>query len=164
MGISHMQMEGFITAGEFGTALHQLFDPASRTAFSWDRVANLAGQRVYVFKFRVPRENGTEVIERDSGRQITVAYAGHLFVDASTLAVVRIDSSFDLPASFPVRRGESVVVYQPVEIAGKSYNLPVHSETRVEDATHEYINRIDFGNYHKFTAESTIHYDGESPR
>jgi hypothetical protein len=158
-GLKHEQLFGMISAGEFGSALTEMFDPQSQTEFTWDRMAKVRGRRVYVFGFHVPAEHGATVILRNPGRQIVVAYGGQVFVDAAELNVLEIRSSLDLPPNPSMQRGESSVEYGPVEIAGKSYNLPLHSEVLVQDKEYLYVNRIDFKNYQRFVVESTIHYD-----
>lgn len=162
-GLKHLQIAGAITAGEFGSALHNLFDPRSATTFTWDKWATVAGRRVYVFKFHIAAQNGTEVIFRDTNRKILAAYSGRLFIDADTLQIVRINSELELPLNFPITMSAIEVDYKPVEIAGKYYNLPSRSEVRMKDNARLYVNQIEFRNYHKFAVESTIHYDSEAP-
>ena len=162
-GVKHLQLTGAITAGEFGSALHNLFDPHSAATFTWDKSSNLAGRRVYTFKFRVPAQNGTVVIFRDTDRKILAPYSGRLFIDAQTLQVVRITSELELPLNFPITMSTIQVDYRPVEIAGKSYNLPSRSEVRMKDNARLYVNNIDFREYHKFAVESTIHFDNAAP-
>ena len=157
-GIDHMLFAGAISAGEFGSALSHLFNPNSHTVFTWRKMENLHGRRTYVFGFHVPQQGGITVIHKDSGQQIIVPYSGQVSIDAETLAVLRIISKLDLPPGFPIQMGETTVDYRPVSIAGKSYNLPYRSEVRMKDTFHLFVNRIEFKDYQKFTAESTIHY------
>lgn len=157
-GIDHMLFQGAISAGEFGSALNQIFDPQSHAVFTWHRTENIHGRRAYVFDFHVPPEGGITVIHRDSGQRIIVPYAGQVSVDADTLAVLRITSKLDLPAGFPIQMGETTVDYRSVRIAEQSYNLPYRSEVRMKDTFHLFVNRIEFRDYQKFTVESTIHY------
>ncbi len=157
-GIDHMQFQGAISAGEFGSGLNHIFNPQAHTVFTWSRMANLHGRRAYVFGFHVPREAGIAVIYKNSGQRIVVPYAGQVAVDANTLNVMRITSKLDLPVNFPIQMGETTVEYRPVQIAGKSYNLPYRSEVRMKDAFHLFVNTIEFKNYQKFAVESTIHY------
>ena len=159
VGIGHSQLYGMISAGEFGSALHEIFAPQSHAVFTRDRMATLRGRNVYVFGFRVPAEHGATVMLRGPDMQVTVAYGGQVFVDAETMNVLRIKSTLELPANAFLRKGESNVDYEPVEIAGKSYNLPFHSKVLLQDKKYFYVNRIDFKNYQKFAVESTIHYD-----
>lgn len=163
-GQQHMLLAGAISAGEFGSALGNIFDPRSHAEFTWDRTANLGRRRVHVLKFRVPRGKGTIVIDRDTDQKILVRYSGRLFVDSETMQVVRITSQLDLPGDFPITMGETTVDYKPVALAGKTYNLPSHSEVRLKDRSRLYVNQIEFRSYHKFAVESTIHYDSEPSR
>jgi hypothetical protein len=82
-------------------------------------------------------------------------------VDAENLNVLEIRSTLDLPPDSGLQKGESRVEYGPVEIAGKTYNLPQHSEVRMQDKDNSYINSIDFKNYQKFVVQSTIHYGSQ---
>ncbi|MGC2615015.1 MAG: hypothetical protein WA354_13365 [Terracidiphilus sp.] len=160
-GQDHMQFGGAISAGEFGSALQNLFNPRALAEFSWDKVANVNGRRVYIFKFQVPSQNGTIVIHRETDQKILVASTGRLFVDGETLQVVRITSELELPTDFPIKMATVSVDYKPVAIAGKTYNLPNRSQVRMKDNSRLYVNQIEFRDYHKFAVESTIHYDSE---
>lgn len=162
-GQKHMQFAGAISAGEFGSALSNLFDPRSQAEFSWDKATSLNGRSVYVFQFHVPRQNGTIVMDRDTDQKILVASSGKLFVDSKTFEVARISSALELPVDFPIKMATIDVTYKPAEIAGKTYNLPSRSEVRMKDSAHLYVNEIQFRDYHRFVVESTIHYDSESP-
>lgn len=162
-GVQHMDIAGAISAGEFGSALHDIFDEQSHAAFTWDRVEKVHGRRAYVFGFRVPKESGMIVVYKDSGRQIMAGYKGKIYIDESSMDVVRLSMTAELPSDFPVRSSERTVDYEATTIAGKSYMLPFRSEVRMTDDKRVYVNTIQFKNYQKFAVESTIHYDsGES--
>lgn len=163
-GQKHMQFAGAISAGEFGSALRNLFDPRSHTEFSWDKATRLNGRGVDVFKFQVASQNGTIVMDRDTDQKILVASSGKLFVDSKTFEVARISSTLELPVDFPIKMATIEITYRPVEIAGKTYNLPSGSEVRMKDNKRLYINDIQFRDYHKFAVESTIHYDSDPPK
>jgi len=66
-----------------------------------------------------------------------------------------------LPASFPFDKAESVVAYSFIRIDGKNYPLPIHSEilTCQRGSSACTKNEINFQNYRKFTADSTITFD-----
>lgn len=155
----HMSLAGVVTAGEFGSLLSEVFDPTSRATFTWVHADKLHGRAVDVFRFHVPKEAGTSIFYRDTGKEIQVAYSGEVFIDAETMQVLEVQSKFDLPASFPIHVAERTVEYAPQQIAGKSYSLPSRSLVHMEDGSHSYENRIDFKNYHRFTSESTLHFD-----
>jgi hypothetical protein len=157
-GVDHLQLQGAFTAGEFGSALHDIFDPNSHTLFSWDRIEHIHGIKVYVYAFRVPQERGAVVIHRDPDRQVVVPYSGRIFVDPQTFSLLRMTSTLDLPAGFPIVHTDRTIEYKPIAIANKEYLLPSHSEVHMQDSTRWYVNEVDFMDYHKFVAESTIHY------
>jgi VWFA-related protein len=157
-GVEHAKLVGAVSTGDFGSALRSIFDPKSNTTFRWDRVTSLRGHRVSVFVYQVPIEAGAPVTDSRSKKQIVVSYDGRVFVDTATMEVLRITTHFNLPRGFSMSKAEQVVDYRPVEIAGKNYNLPFHSEVRIEEAALIYLNKIDFKAYRKFEAQSTIRY------
>lgn len=161
-GEDHMLLAGAISAGEFGSALEEVFDPRSNSAFTWDREENRHGRHEWVFNFHVPKEAGTTIVYRNSDREISVSYSGRIFIDPVTYEVLEISSRYDLPLDFPIKLVERTVEYAPREIAGKSYMLPTRSLVHLEDGTTVYDNRIDFKDYHHFASESTIHFNNDN--
>ena len=161
-GLKHLELEGAVSAGEFGSAMENLFDPRAKTIFAWNRDTTISGRRVHVLGFRVPKEYGNLVIYRRGGQQTMAPYSGRVFVDPANFQLVKIVSELELPVGFPIKMESLTVEYRPVEIAGTSFNLPYKSEVRLEDDSHLYVNTIEFRNYHKFSVQSTIHYDGNS--
>jgi len=162
-GIDHMQLTGLTTTGEFGTALHEIFDPDSRTTFSWDGIQQIGGRDVYVYAFHVPQEHGAEVVTQGPNGRITVPYSGRIFVDPQTFTVLRVGSALDLPRGFPILHSKKTIEYKQVTIAKNEYLLPSHSEVSMQDRLRSYVNEVDFKDYHKFVAETTVHYEGETP-
>ena len=161
-GLSHLDFTGALSAGEFGSALENIFEPSTDATFSWERNSSIKGRRAYVISFRVPKDHGNLVMYRRNNLQILVPYSGRVFIDADDLQVLRISSDLELPAGFPIKSAQTTVEYRPVEIAGKSFNLPYESDVRLEDGSHLYVNEIRFRKYHKFASDSTIHYDGDT--
>ena len=113
----------------------------------------------------MPRESGTEVIARDSDKQILVSISGQVYIDPATKEVLQISSKLDLPPDFPIRVAQRNIEFAPREIAGKNYSLPTRSLVHMEDGKSVYDNRIEFKDYHRFASESTIHFDnGSQPK
>jgi hypothetical protein len=162
-GVDHLRFKGAISEGEFGSLLVEIFDPTSHTAFTWGRAANVHGRHAWMYDFVVPKESGTEVIARDSDKEILVAISGKVSIDPKTKDVLEISSNLDLPPNFPIRIAQRSIEFAPREIAGKSYNLPTRSLVHMEDSKSVYDNRIDFTDYHRFASESTIHFDNANP-
>jgi hypothetical protein len=155
-GIDPMQFQGVISAGGFGTDLHNIFDPGSGTVFAWERPGALHGHRVYIYSFHVPAQHGAVLVDRNSSSQVLAPYAGRVLVDAATLGVLRIEYRIDPPFASPIRDSAISIEYQPIDIAGRSYVLPFRSKVSMQDRFRLYVNTIDFRSYHKFAVESTL--------
>ena len=155
-GLAHMQIGGAISTGEFGTVFTQVFAPESQTIFIWDRETAVRGHRVWAFKFRVPREAGAAVIDRESNTAVFAPFLGRVLIDPETFAVLEISTTLELPANFRIRNVERKISYAEQDIAGKSYDLPIHCELHMEEGNLVFDNTIDFQNYHRFSSESTI--------
>lgn len=162
-GMDHMQFQGAISEGEFGSMLVEVFDPRSHTTFKWSHVAHQHGRFAWVYDFHVPSESGTSVVTQDSDKVLVVSLSGQVFIDPETKNVLEISSKLDLPINFPIRLAQRSIEFAMQQIAGKSYNLPAHSLVHLEDSSQTYDNRIDFKDYHRFASESTIHFDGATP-
>jgi len=163
-GQDRTEFYGAMSAGEFGSTLREIFDPESQTVFTWVKMTKVSGRSAYVFGFRVPQANGATVTHRETNQTIVAPFGGEIDVDQESFAVLRIHSTLELPKTFPIQMSELTVVYQQVKIADKTYMLPVHSEVRVKDIAHLYVNRIDFRNYQKFGTEMTIQFDDPTPQ
>jgi hypothetical protein len=159
--VDHLQFQGAMSEGEFGSMLVEVFDPASNTTFSWSHAGNVRGRHAWVYEFVVPKEFGTAVVLKDPDREITVSTSGEVSIDPETSEVLQINEKLDLPPNFPIRAAQRNIEFAPRDIAGKSYSLPVRSMVHMEDGTHYYDNKIEFKNYHRFASESTIHFDSQ---
>ncbi len=155
----HSQLEGAVSWGEFGSLLSQVFDPASHTAFSWDREVRVNGRRGWAFKYEVPKESGTTVFDQPSNQAVVVSSSGRIVIDPDTKDVLEISSALEIPATFRIRNVTRTVVYGDQEIAGKKYCLPLHSELHMQEGTRTFDNQIDFKDYHHFASDSTLHFD-----
>ena len=156
--VVHSQLGGAISWGEFGSQISQVFDPSSHTMFSWDREELINGRQGWAFKYRVPKEAGAAVIDGPSDRAV-VSYSGRIVIDPDTKDVLEITSVLDIPGTFRIRNVNRTVIYGEQEIAGKKYYLPLQSKLHMEEGTKVFDNRIDFKDYHRFSSDSTIHFD-----
>jgi hypothetical protein len=163
-GARHLEMPGAVSSGEFGSAIREIFDPVTQTAFTFDRMASLRGKPVYVIAFEVPSNPGALVYDAVLGQQIFASYRGRVFLDPDTKRVLRIDTHLNLPPEFPIELIERTVEYKPVNIASNYYYLPFHAEVVMRERGVSYSNEIDFKAYQKFTVESTIHFDSAEPQ
>ena len=108
------------------------------------------------------QQNSDWDIHAPDGSKATPAYSGTVWIDKATSNVMRIEEQTDsLPTSFPFDKAESVVEYGFMNIDGKSYPLPVHSDilTCQRGTSICTKNDINFQNYRKFGADSTVTFD-----
>jgi hypothetical protein len=157
-----IEKTGAWSTGEFQTVLDSLLSPYTAAVFHKTRDENIDGRSAYTYDFRVREENSNWDIHAPDGSKATPAYVGTVWIDKETSNVMRIEEQTgSLPASFPFDKAESVVVYGFVRIDGKAYPLPIHSEilTCQRGSSTCTKNDIDFRNYRKFGADSTVTFD-----
>src|ERR1035438_7115312 len=61
--VSYASLEGAGSMGDFGSAMYNIFDPASHATFVWKRWTNLRGRLAQVFEYRIGLESSKYVIE-----------------------------------------------------------------------------------------------------
>ena len=121
--IKHNQLGGATSSGEFGTMLHEIFSPETKTSFDWDHWATLRGRRMYVFGFRVEQSRSKYTIyHHASQRTVTAGYSGLIYVDRNTGMVMRLKMQCeDLPADFPVQSVGLDLNYDFVKIGDQEF-------------------------------------------
>ena len=157
-----IEKSGAWSTGEFVTTLEDILSPYTAAAFRKSTDDNLDGRPTYTYNFRVAKENSNWDIIAPDGTKAEPAYTGTIWIDKETFNILRIEEQTGpLPAGFPYDKAESTVEYNFVRIDGKNYALPVHSEvlTCQSDRAACTKNEINFQNYRKFTADSTITFD-----
>ena len=157
-----IEKTGAWSTGEFQTTLASLLNPYTAAAFHKTRDDTLGGRSAYTYDFQVQQRNSNWDIHAPDGSVATPAYSGTVWIDKATFNAMRIEEQTGpLPSSFPFDKAESVVEYGFMNIAGKTYPLPVHSEilTCQRGTTICTKNEIRFQNYRKFGADSNITFD-----
>ena len=157
-----IEKTGAWSTGEFQTVLESLLSPYTAAVFRKSADDTLAGRAAYTYNFRVAQENSNWDIYAPDGSKTTPAYTGTVWIDKQTHNVVRIEQeSGPMPASFAFDKVESALEYSFIRIDAKNYPLPIHSEvlTCQRGASNCTKNEINFQNYRKFTADSTITFD-----
>ncbi len=160
---------GMTSSGEFGFTLKGIFDPLSKADFEWKRFDTLRGQTVYVFAYKIAKENSVSQLDA-AGNRVVVAYHGLVFADRDTHQVLRITTEAESPREFPLRNVTKELDYGPVTIAGEHYLVPLHGhmEMRTSSDFMRYgraggnspevtlRNDTDFRNYRKYGVEATL--------
>ena len=164
-GVTHEQLGGATSAGEFGGLLKQIFDPQSATAFSQQSSGKLNGRAVAVLKFRVAQPTGYAVYDNVSKNYIRVAFDGTVWADAGTNAVMKIAIKLvDIPKESPLEETAITLEYKAADLSGQQFILPWQFEwnwrgsprggTQGQSGT----SVIRFSKCRKFTAESNIDF------
>ena len=157
-----IEKTGAWSTGEFQTTLDSLLSPYTMAEFRKTKDDTLDGRPCYTYFFTVLQENSNWDIHAPDGSMATPAYTGSVWIDKETHNVLRIEEQTGpLPAGFAFDKAESVVAYSFIRIDGKTYPLPVHSEilTCQRGTSNCTKNEINFQNYRKFGADSSITFD-----
>jgi VWFA-related protein len=155
---SWVELGGDVSTGEFGSLLRSLLrNPDADFKFIQDDQLNGAAAQVY--GFHVSRTQSDWKILSDY-QYIVPEYSGRIWFDRSSGRVLRIERKAEgVPSAFPLRSVEADVNFGEVKLGPSDvYLLPLQAETRVcvrdrQDCSRK---KIDFQDYRKFTAESTI--------
>ena len=154
-----VEKSGAWSTGEFVTVLENMLSPYTAAAFRKSTDDNIGGRPAYTYNFRVQQENSDWNIISEFGAKATPSYTGTMWIDKETFNIMRIEQQAGpMPPDFDFDKAETVVEYGFVRIDNKSYALPVHSEvlTCARGSAQCTKNEINFQNYKKFTADSTI--------
>jgi hypothetical protein len=165
--VSHNQLGGSTSSGEFGSMLAEIFSPESHTEFEWLRWGTWRGRRVHVYEFRVPqRYSQYTILSVDTGRQIVAGYHGLIFADRDSKRVMRIKLDADtIPRDFPIQNVSLDLQYDFANIAGQDFVLPLKADLRSSQGRLLTWNDVEFHLYRRFEADTSITFDpvGEIP-
>lgn len=162
--MSHDQLAGATSSGEFGSMLKQIFEKDSDADFRWDRWATLRGRRNHVYNYQVRQDRSKYTIWFDKKMSVVPGYRGQVFVDADTFAVTRIVfDAFDIPPSFPVQQARTLLDYDYIKIGESEHVLPLRAEVRMREGRNLTKNEVEFRMYRKFGADATIKFDTPEP-
>ncbi|HWC96821.1 MAG TPA: hypothetical protein VG456_08730 [Candidatus Sulfopaludibacter sp.] len=164
---------GAFSMGEFGSKLLLIFHPVSKTAFEFKKLGTIGSRRVAIYSYRIERENSKFEL-RTGVSGVVAGYHGDVYIDTETHLVLRTENVIDVPAGFPVEYSRDKSEYAYVKVAGRQILLPVRCESWAADALQRpmtnsrftpeayqvhYHNVIDFKNYRKYEAQSTLSFD-----
>ena len=150
---------GSWSTGEFATVLRDIFSRASDADFRPSGNATIVNRSTRVYKFVVEQPNSHWKIVAP-GQFYFPAYKGTMWIDKETFRVIRIEmQTRNMPKDFSFDTVESTLDYDFIRLgSSNAYLLPVHAENLicVRHSSMCSKNIIDFRNYRKFGAESTI--------
>ena len=164
---SYASLEGAISMGDFGSAMLDIFDPASQAIFAWNRWTVLRGRLTHVFSYRIPLESSKYTIEwgerGSSVQRVKVAHRGSIFVDDDLTMIVRIDQeAVSIPPSFPIRQAQATLDYDFIKIGDREFFLPLIATSEIHGRGGLWTKNVkEFRMYQKFSADAMIKFDGE---
>jgi hypothetical protein len=164
--IAHRQLRGASSSGEFGSLMKEIFVPETETEFEWQDSLTLRGRMMQVYAYRVRAFRSKYHIELpDRSLDLVAGYHGLVFIAGEDHLVYRVTLHFDgIPRAFPIRDMEISLDYDHTRIGEADYLVPVQFELSSRRGNCLIKNQVDFGNYQKFHAVSSIRFDSEDAR
>jgi len=156
---------GSWSEGEFASSLNALLSRFSNTEFHNKRPVTIVNRPAYKYDYSIEQPRSAWRIETE-GQSYQPGYDGSIWIDKETYRVLRIEmAARNLPRSFPIDTTESSLDYDFVLIGDQKYLLPVHSESLScwRGTSQCSRNVIDFRNYKKYTADSSITFESTVP-
>jgi hypothetical protein len=165
--LTHEQLGGTTSTGEYGSLLHHIFDPETGINFQSAAPTKLQGRAMNVFTLSVPQAKGFVIYDGEFKRDFLFAYEGSVYADAETNAVMRIAMKcVDFPSETRFTAIELTLDYKPTRLSNQTFILPSHftlvwrkgkNETTGQRPEEE-SNNGDFKGYHRFKAASKIDF------
>ena len=157
------EVGGTRSSGEFSSVLQDLMSEATGATFRRTGTDTIHGRSAIVFSLDVARERSHWHVEAPS-QLYYPAYKGSIWVDRETSRVLRIElQARGLPSQFPFDTVESATDYDFIRLAAgeREYLLPANAEVLSceRGSSNCSRNRIEFRNYRKFDAASSISFD-----
>ncbi|HYL34930.1 MAG TPA: hypothetical protein VEV17_03335 [Bryobacteraceae bacterium] len=163
--VSHTELGGAISSGEFGSVLKNIFAPESDTEFTWERYYTLRGRRMNVYSYRVTAVKSDYHIRVPLKKlDLVSGYHGLIFIDDRRHFVHRITQHADtIPPDYPVQDVSLALDYEYTRIGDADYLLPLEFELRSREGTHLIKNDVSYDGYRKFAADTSISFDAPAP-
>ena len=159
---THWELGGTTSAGEFGTDMAVLFDPRTRTEFTWDSWTTWGGRRTHRFAYRVRQENSFWSIEFEKKQRTIAGYKGFVYVDRDLNMIMRITrESVDMPPDFPIQnvKQDTKYTFQKIGESDREFLIPATSTIMSKTGRYLVRNEIEFRLYRKFGTESIIKFE-----
>lgn len=162
--VKYEQLGGATSSGEFGTLLKEIFEPGTEAAFHWERWAKLRGRIAHVFTYEVTQPRSKWHISWQRQLDIVPGYRGLIYIDRDIPVVLRVTlEAIGIPPSFPIQEARTMLDYDYTDIAGRDFLLPMRAEMRMREGKLLVKNLVEFRNYRKFGADTSITFDTPEP-
>jgi hypothetical protein len=159
-GLAHDRLGGASSSGEFGSVMKGIFAPVSATEFHWQTWFTLRGRKMHVYAYQVPVVHSDyHILVQGQSVDLVTAYHGLIFIDDRKHFVHRITLHADgIPPGFPVQDVSLMLDYEDMRIGNADYLMPLSFELRSRQGKALLKNDVDYDNYRKFTADSSVSF------
>jgi len=162
--VSHDQLGGVRSSGEFGSMMLNIFDPDTGAEFAWENWHTLRGKRMAAFAYHVEKEHGYSMADEETHRSYTSAYKGLVYWDRDAHAIPKITlDTIEIPSDFPIHEVHIQLDYDLIKISEQEYMLPYHYLLTSRAVKVNSSNEADFRLYRKFGAEATLTFGDTDP-
>jgi hypothetical protein len=161
-----VEKTGSWSTGEFATVLQGILAPYTDADFHGKRSTTIVNRAAFRYDYSVEQPNSAWHVYA-SAESYVPGYTGSIWIDKENFRVLRIEmSARNMPRSFPLDTVESAVDYDYVLIGDQKFLLPTHSEALscIRGTSECTRNVIDFRNYKKFGADTSITFDTDKPK
>jgi hypothetical protein len=156
-----VEKSGTWSTGEYSSVLLDILSPGTRADFHNKRATTIVNRAAYRYDFSVEQPNSHWHVYSTSDSYVP-EYTGVMWIDKENSRVLRIElAARNMPRTFQLDTVESAVDYDFVLIGDSKFLLPVHSEALSCERGTSYCSRnvIDFRNYKKFSADTSITFE-----
>jgi len=156
-----VEKTGSWSTGEYSSVLLDVLSPGTDADFHNKRSTTIVNRAAYRYDFSVDQPNSHWHVYA-SAESYVPEYTGVIWIDKENSRVLRIEmAARNMPRAFPLDTVESAVDYDYVLIGDGKFLLPVHSEALSCERGTSLCSRntIDFRNYKKFSADTSITFD-----
>ena len=160
---------GAWSAGEFTGELETVLAPERSASFTHKRAEKIGNRDAFRYDYSVDAAHSAWRIAADllpgqpGPQTLTPGYGGEIWIDRETGQVLRVQmSARGLPEWFALSAIHTDTTYSFVHIGQADYVLPTHSVSATCERNGLVClkNETVFRNYDKFTANSSITFDG----
>jgi len=162
--IDQLVHQGAMGTGGFATLLQSVFETRSER-FTFLGRTLLAGRTVYEYSFHILRQDSQYRYKDMTQPWTPTGYAGSLFVDPHTAALVRFTVRTDeLPPSSDSCEVDTTLDYEDVQLSGSGYMVPLATRQRFigRDGT-ESENSYEFSACRDYQGESQLKFGAAQP-
>jgi hypothetical protein len=160
--MDHSKLGGASSSGEFGSVMKGIFAPETATDFNWQTWFTLRGRKMHVYAYHVAAaKSDYHVVVPEQGKDLVTAYHGLIFIDDRRHFIHRITLHADgIPPAFPIQDISLMLDYEYTRIGDGDYLLPLNFELRSREGNVRIKNDVDYDEYRKFTAHSSVSFGG----